>query len=87
MTDIQTTEDIYSVVRKVTGELERVGLDRPAAILTHRMTKVAWTTSGDLLDELLKVFAGIESEYAAQLPATLREEITSLCESIRRVRR
>ena len=86
MMNFQTTEDIYSAVRRLTGELERLGLDRPAGILAHRMTKVAWTTGSELLDELLKVLVGIQSAYAEQLPNAMREEITSLCESIRKAR-
>jgi hypothetical protein len=38
MIEVRTTEDIYPALREIIEEMRTTGLEKQAAILTHRMT-------------------------------------------------
>lgn len=55
--EVRSPEDLYPMVEDLILRLRRDGATRLAAILDHRMHKVAWTTASELLEELRGVLA------------------------------
>jgi len=77
------TEKIYEAVRRIITSLESTGFHSSAAILTHRMTKVAWSSRDELFKELLEVFAKICMQDGSDMPAFILDEIAIVERSIR----
>ena len=55
ITTMQTTNDIYPAVEKLIIQLKEYPASNLSVILDHRMHKVAWTTGGELIEELYRV--------------------------------
>jgi hypothetical protein len=55
--EVRSPEDLYPIVEDLILRLKRDGATRLAAILDHRMHKVAWTTASELLEELRGVLS------------------------------
>lgn len=75
MIDINTVEDVYPAVREIIGELKNAGLEKTAAILTHRMTKVPWNSRSELFEELEKVLSETTANHQSELPVALADQI------------
>lgn len=58
--EVRSPEDLYPIVEDLILRLKRDGATRLAAMLDHRMHKVAWTTASELLEELRAVLAKTE---------------------------
>ena len=85
MIEIRTTEDIYTALREVIEELTKAGLLKYAAILNHRMTKVAWTSRDELFEELLKVLSDLEATQGPTMTTFLADQIRCLVKKLREV--
>lgn len=85
MLDVRTIDDIYPAVREIIEELRKAGLENQAAILTHRMTKVAWTSRDELFEELVKVLAEVVTKETSNLPAPLSDQIRVVLGKLREV--
>ena len=81
--NLPMTEKIYEAVRRIIDTLESAGYQSYAKILTHRMTKVAWSSRDELFNELLKVFAKIRSEEGDSIRTSILDEIAIVERSIR----
>jgi hypothetical protein len=84
--EVRSPEDLYPIVEELILRLKRDGATRLAAILDHRMHKVAWTTASELLEELRAVLAKakpneepLTAEAAAQIDQVM-SGISSLLE-------
>ena len=75
MKQIKTAEDIYSAVDELVVQLKAAGQSRVAAILDHRMHKVAWTSRSELFEELQKILTKILETDSQNVPSLLREQI------------
>ena len=85
MIKVRTTEDIYPALREVIEELTKAGLAKHAAILTHRMTKVAWTSRDELFEELVKVLSDLETTQGPTMPASLSDQVRLVLMKLREV--
>jgi hypothetical protein len=68
--DIRKPEDLYPLVEDLIIRLGKEGDIRLSAILDHRMHKVAWTSSSELLEELKRVLGGELSNQGEVSPPT-----------------
>ena len=71
MLPVQTAEQVYAATDELVVELKAIGESQMAAILHHRLHKVAWTSRAELFEELRKVL----SEKGGALPVPLREQV------------
>ena len=83
MNEVRTAEDIYPALREIIEEMRRTGLERQAAILTHRMTKVAWTSRDELFEELVKVLADVEATQGPSMPTLLSDQVRLILKKLR----
>jgi len=58
--EVRAPEDLYPMVEDLIVRLRRDGASRLAAILDHRMHKVAWTSASELLEELRTVLGQVD---------------------------
>lgn len=58
--EVRAPEDLYPMVEDLIVMLRRDGASRFAAILDHRMHKVAWTSASELLEELRAVLDQVD---------------------------
>lgn len=58
--EVRAPEDPYPMVEDLIVRLRRDGASRLAAILDHRMHKVAWTSASELLEELRTVLGHVD---------------------------
>ena len=75
--------DAYRAVDELVGKLSNAGQTRLANILNHQMHKVAWTTSSELLEELMKVLETALLPNAEPLPDKLRQHVESVLREVR----
>ena len=73
-----TPEDIYKEIRKLITLLKSDGNDQLARILEHRMYKVSWTSSS----ELLECIASILIDYIGDNVKTLNSDSVEKAKSI-----
>jgi hypothetical protein len=85
MINVRTTEDIYPALREIIEELQKTGLEEHAVILTHRMTKVAWTSQGELFEELIKVLSDVETTKQSTMPTPLLGQVRVVLQKLREV--
>ena len=85
MIDVRTTEDIYPALREIIEELRKAGLEKHAAILTHRMTKVAWTSQNELFEELVKVLSDVETTVQSTMSGLLSGQVCVILQKLREV--
>ena len=85
MIEVRTTEDIYPALREIIEELRKAGLEKHGAILTHRMTKVAWTSRNELFEELVKVLSDVEATEQSTMPASLSGQVHVVLQKLREV--
>lgn len=83
MMAVHTTDDIYPALREIIEVLRLSGLDKYAAVLAHRMTKVAWTSQTELFEELVRVLSDIEASQDAAMSATLSKQVRLLLKMLR----
>ncbi|MGH8489689.1 MAG: hypothetical protein ACREXS_12695 [Gammaproteobacteria bacterium] len=57
-----SAKNIYAAVADLIKTLDAAGHHRIANVLEHRMYKVGWTSSSELLEELAKVLRNFLSE-------------------------
>ncbi|MFH0344659.1 MAG: hypothetical protein ACHBNF_21610 [Chromatiales bacterium] len=57
-----SAKNIYAAVADLIKTLDAAGHHRIATVLGHRMYKVGWTSSSELLEELAKVLRNVLSE-------------------------
>ena len=80
--EVRSTADLYPVVEDLILRLKRDGATRLAAILDHRMHKVAWTSASELLEELRAVLANAVQNKEPLTPeseAQVAQVITDIC--------
>lgn len=77
------TEKIYEAVRRIIASMESTGFQTYADILTHRMTKVAWSSRDELFKELLEVFAKVRMQDELNIQESIMDEIAVVERSIR----
>lgn len=65
-TNLKTNDEIYPKVENLIKELQRMGTSKLAAVLEHRMHKVAWTTRQELLEELENVLRKATKETSIE---------------------
>lgn len=75
MKQIQTVEDVYPALDELAVELKTAGEPRLAAILHHRIHRVAWTARSELFEELQKVLTKALESEGANLPEPLRNQM------------
>lgn len=80
-----SVEEIYEKVRQIESSLRQEGLTKHADVLNHRMTKVAWTSSSELLEELKRVFEGSLSEKEQSLSGGTMEKMKLVNLSIEKI--
>ncbi len=85
MIEVRTAEDIYPALREIIEEMRKTGLEKQAAILTHRMTKVAWTSRDELFEELVKVLSDIDATQGVAMPAPLSSQVRLVLKTLREV--
>ena len=73
MTEVRSPEDLYPGLEDLIVTLRREGEIELAAILDHRMHKVAWTTSSELLEELRAVLGRVDKEPVPMTERTRAE--------------
>lgn len=83
MIEVRTAENIYSALREIIEEMRKIGLEKQAAILTHRMTKVAWTSRDELFEELVKVLSDVQATQGPTMPTLLSDQIRFVCTKLR----
>jgi hypothetical protein len=74
MKQIQTLEDVYPALDELVIEFKAVGQSRLAAILDHRMHRVAWTARSELFDELRNVLTKAMQSEDTDLPQPLKDQ-------------
>lgn len=82
MNNVLTVEDIYPALRELICGLRNAGVDRYAAILTHRMTKVAWTSRDELFEELVRVLSEVEATQRSVMPVLLYDQVRLLVKKL-----
>ena len=78
MIPIETAADVYPAVEEIIKRLASHPVSRLAAILDHRMHKVAWTTRDELFEELYKIFTTLSTSEASLFDVELRSQISQL---------
>ncbi len=85
MRDVNTIDDIYPAIRELIAELQKAGLEKAASILTHRMTKVAWTSRNELFEELMKTLTTIGIEHKSALTTPLKNQIQLILQMLQKI--
>jgi hypothetical protein len=57
-------DDVYKAVEALVRTLKADGETKPAHVLEHRMYKVSWTSSSELLEELEPVHNRLRSVHS-----------------------
>lgn len=83
MIEVHTTEDIYPALREIIEEMRKTGLEKQAAILTHRMTKVAWTSRDELFEELVDVLTNIDASQEVTMFVPLSNQVRLVLKTLR----
>jgi len=78
MHEVNDVDEVYPAIRDLSESLKSSGGTKLAAVLDHRMDKVAWTTRDELLEELRTVLRNAVDAH--ELPLT--EELWSQCRRI-----
>lgn len=79
--EARSPEYLYPLVETLILRLKRDGATKLAAILDHRMHKVAWTTARELLEEIASVLADAEQDEDA-LTQESRDQVASVMAGI-----
>jgi hypothetical protein len=75
-------EEVYARVDQLAVDLKAAGVGKLAAVLDHRLHKVAWTTQSELLEELRKILSRIDCSERESLPKPLAESVKALLSSV-----
>jgi hypothetical protein len=78
MISIRTAADVYPAVEELIRRLEPHSTSNLAAILDHRMHKVAWTTGHELFDELRGVLTAALADDSVVFDLEARTQIEQL---------
>ena len=82
MTEMVTIEKVYGAVEELITELRRGDHAKLAAVLDHRLHKIAWTSGSELLEELRGVLSrALASGNPSQSPLPI-ERIEDLLRTI-----
>ena len=81
---MKTTENIYPVVELLIKQLKQHPASKLAAILDHRMHKVAWTTGDELIEELYKVLTNAVVNESALLDLEEKIQVEQLLSIIKK---
>lgn len=79
--EVRSPEDLYPFVEDLILKLTRSGAAKLAAILDHRMHKVAWTSASELLEELRGVLEKADRKVepvAEEIETEIAEIIASI---------
>ena len=78
MIQIKTIDDLFPALDELVTELKTSGHSRLAAILHHRLHKVAWTTRCELFEEIAIVFnEALDSDHV-KLQEPLKKTMRSI---------
>lgn len=78
-----TTEEIYTEIRELIVLLRNEGHDKLVGILEHRMFKVSWTSSSELLENISFVLTGfIREQQGNNIGHTTEEKMKSIIQAI-----
>jgi len=86
--EVRSPEDLYPLVEDLIIRLGREGDSRLAAILDHRMHKVAWTSAFEHLEELQRVLGNElpnEGELSPPTYSLLKQVVGAIDELLRAV--
>lgn len=78
MTMKEPQQDVYTAVAELIAGLNAQGHHKLASVLEHRMYKVRWTSSSELLEELEKVLTNALIEYQSLLDNQSIDKIRSI---------
>ncbi len=59
MTNLNKIEDVYLAISKLIKELEQQNEQQFSRILYHRLYKVSWTSTDELLEEIQNILKNI----------------------------
>jgi hypothetical protein len=82
MKQVQSIDDVYPAVEELIAELRPLEGSNLAAILDHRMHRVAWTDRSELFEELQKVLAKALKSGGVSLPEIARNQMRLVLEVI-----
>jgi hypothetical protein len=74
---IKTSEEIYVAIKELISELKTCGESKLSAILQHRTFQVAWTTRGELFEELIKVLSD-QNLLSIKIPSRINKQIKEI---------
>jgi hypothetical protein len=77
-----SVDDVYAALKEVIPQLESVGKSKLAAVLTHRLYRVPWTTGHELLEELQRVLSDALASDARDVPKTLYDQLRRILVTI-----
>lgn len=80
-----TTETIYPALKILIMDLTKAGLTKHAEILTHRITKVAWTSRYELFEELIKILSELEKAHGMSMSVKLSAQVQALLKNLKEV--
>mgnify|MGYP001770450562 CR=1 FL=1 len=83
MKQVQTIDDVYPAVEELIAELRPLESSNLAAILDHRMHRVAWTDRSELFEELQKVLTKALESGGVNLPEPARNQARLLLRVIK----
>jgi hypothetical protein len=75
MKRLESVEEMYSLVEELISELKGGRFSRMSEILYHRMHKVSWTSSAELLEELQNELTKFLQTDAGEISEEVREQI------------
>ena len=76
-------QGLYQSLDQLTGELETIGENESAATLRHRLHAVAWTSSSELLEELLALLPALSQSAKTSWPPNIQRHANDLQHAIR----
>lgn len=83
MTKIEQPDEIYLDIEILIDFLKTNGQHKMAAILEHRMYKVSWTSSSELLEEIENVLKRFQEESGSVLDTEASKKMKRISESIK----
>jgi uncharacterized protein YjgD (DUF1641 family) len=82
MKQVQTIEDVYPAIEELITELNSADRSNLAAIIDHRMHRVAWTARSELFEELRGVLTKALESQRTTLPEALKDQVQRVLKTI-----
>jgi sensor domain CHASE-containing protein len=82
MKSVKSGEDIYKATEDLITELKSRNLPNLAAVLSHRLHQVAWTTRSELFEELRDVLMQGLNSQRESMADDLKSRIQLLLQAI-----